>query len=505
MNHLSRRSWIAASALLAASTAFGNGQRTGAYRYLVANPVRGTAILPDECYIPFDWAVSEIPAGDGLTIDWKPVTTRRNSKLTLRITSATDVREAIAVTVKTASSGRVLGVFDIQYAMYLQPFELPIATADGATIMQEGLTLTMTKGSKPFWIFVANNARKSAPAAYLPHLLQCEGEPNQAAGLPDHWKSRLLSLDSVQTFGWMEGCVLDGLSERSASSPGAKAVLQQHLALFFANDSLVYANLNNRKATGEINSVESILPFAILAQTNPAHPLLQTAIDFCQHHANAGGVVADGTSATGVPANRMIKTEECYTVSYPLAVLANTLNRPDLADLAVKTLLARVKLLDHGMHIFQRGTEQGELAFDNWSRGVVWYLLGLVKTLAHLPNDADTQTLKQALQAAVTNVLTYQQPNGLWFCYMHQAETGYETSGTAGIAAALTYGVQKNLLPKIVLSAVAKAKKGLTPYLTPDGYLTGTAQGNKGGDGLQRNGFRVISPYTLGFLAHLDT
>ena len=47
-----------------------------------------------------------------------------------------------------------------------------------------------------------------------------------------------------------------------------------------------------------------------------------------------------------------------------------------------------------------------------------------------------------------------------------------------------------------------KAKNALLPYMTPDGFLAGTAQVNKGGDALQQNGFRVISPYTLGFLAH---
>ncbi len=140
---------------------------------------------------------------------------------------------------------------------------------------------------------------------------------------------------------------------------------------------------------------------------------------------------------------------------------------------------------------------------------MVWYLFGLVKTLTYLPNDARSgatpvQLLKQTLLQAVNNVIAWQQPNGLWCCFMHQPETGYETSGTAGIAAALTYGVQKKLLPQSVMNTVAKARKGLLPFLTPDGYLTGTAQGNKGGDALQRNGFRVISPYTLGFLAHLD-
>ena len=240
------------------------------------------------------------------------------------------------------------------------------------------------------------------------------------------------------------------------------------------------------------------MPFAILAQTNPSHPLLKTAIEFCEAHANAEGVIADGTGN-----NRMVKTEECYTVSYPLAVLAKTLNRPDLAQLALKTLQSRISVIEKGNSIYQRGTEQGELYFENWSRGVAWYLLGLVKTIVHLPENVEKESLIISFQKSVEKVIAYQQSNGLWFNFFHQPETGFETSGTAGIAAALTYGFQHGLLNEKAKTAAIKAQIGLLPYLTPDGYLTGTAQVNKGGDALQQNGFRIISPYTLGFFAHL--
>lgn len=497
---LTRRDWLATATFLTTS-AFGVGQKSAPYRYALAQVSGSPANLPADRYVPFGWSVSEVPVqGGSAKLGWQSGDSiQKNESARLRLTSATDVREDCELTVKTTVSGKLIGVLDVRFAMYLQPFELPVLAAALPAVLAEGVTLTMTKGTRPFWFFAGSGA---APTAYLPHLLLAEKSDFAA------WKERLMALESVQAFGWMEGCVMDGLHELSrtgrsagaapATSPRAKRVLDQHLNLFFANNSLVYANLNNRKAVGTINTVESILPFAMLAQVNPGHPLLQTAVQFCEAHANADGVIADGEGT-----NRIVKTEECYTVSYPLAVLAKTLNRPDLARLAVQTLQARVDRLDKGAHIYQRSPERGDPLFDNWSRGVAWYLLGLVKTLAHLPDKAETQSLKTTLQRAVDHVLTYQQANGLWYCFMHQPETGLETSGTAGIAAALTYGVRKNLLPKTVLTAVAKAKTGLAPYFTPDGYLTGTAQGNKGGDVLQRGGFRVISPYTLGFLAHL--
>jgi len=476
------------------------------------------AIIPADKYVPFDWAVSEIRRdGDGLKLTWNQDKTTRKSRATpgratpgratpgratLRLTSATDVREEIAVDVKTSASGRMIGTFDIRFAMYLQPFELPIPAADLALVLAEGVTLTMVKGSKPFWFFRAGDAPKSAPNAYLPHLLidgNQDERPGHIAQSATTWKDRLLSLESVQTFGWMQGVVWDGLLEMSKQSATAKSVLEKQLDLYFGQNSLVYCNLNNIKTVEKISTVESILPFAILAQTNPTHPLLKTAVAFCENHANAEGVIADGTGN-----NRTVKTEECYTVSYPLAVLAKTLNRPELAQLAINTLQSRINLLEKGNSIHQRGTEQGELYFENWGRGVAWYLLGIAKTLTHLPDSDQKQTIQKSFQKSVEKVIAYQQPNGLWFNFFNKPETGLETSGTAGIAAALIYGFQNRLLSKSAKNAADKAQNGLLPFLTPDGFLIGTAQVNKGGDALQLNGFRVISPYTLGFLAHFD-
>jgi len=487
---------IATTALFASSSAFGKlWQENGAYQYFLAKIDGPNPVLPANKYIPFDWGFSEISvANEGIKLTWNTPVIQKESLVRLRITSATDVREVCVLAVKTAVSGKKIGELDIRFAHYMQPFELPIAPEDISAVLQEGITLQLIKGTKPFWFFSAGKNTQSAPTAFLPHLLVYK-----KAGEKDAWKDRLVSLDSVQTFGWMQGVVWDGLHEMSQKSGKAKAILAQQLDLYLGQNSLVYANLNNIKTVEKISTVESILPFAILAQTNPTHPLLKTAVAFCENHANAEGVIADGTGN-----NRTVKTEECYTVSYPLAVLAKTLNRPELAQLAINTLQSRINLLEKGNSIHQRGTEQGELYFGNWGRGVAWYLLGIAKTLTHLPDSNQKQVIQKSFQKSVEKVIAYQQPNGLWFNFFNKPETGLETSGTAGIAAALTYGFQNELLPKSAKNAAEKAQNGLLPFFTPDGFLTGTAQVNKGGDGLQLNGFRVISPYTLGFLAHFD-
>ena len=70
-------------------------------------------------------------------------------------------------------------------------------------------------------------------------------------------------------------------------------------------------------------------------------------------------------------------------------------------------------MLEKGNSIYQRGTEQGTLFFENWGRGVAWYLLGLVKTLVHLPESEEKEKVKLSLKRSVEKVLAFQQPNGL--------------------------------------------------------------------------------------------
>ncbi|MDF2963584.1 MAG: hypothetical protein K0S39_5319 [Paenibacillus sp.] len=42
---------------------------------------------------------------------------------------------------------------------------------------------------------------------------------------------------------------------------------------------------------------------------------------------------------------------------------------------------------------------------------------------------------------------SWKQPEGLWTCFLDEPETGIDTSGSAGIAAALALGARHDLLP----------------------------------------------------------
>ncbi len=471
------------------------GNNSSPYKYQLATVQGEPFSMPENKTIPFNWQVAEVSAnGTSIRLSWnKRIKLGRHIRI--RLTSATDVREQCALEISLAASMQKIGTLDVRFAHYMQPFELLVSNDQAQQVIAEGIVIKMIKGTKPFWFFVKAENNNEVPDAYLPHLLIADGSTDV-----DSWKKRLLSLASISTFGWMEGCVLDGISMMAKQDKSARRVLRQHLDKYFAGNTLVYTNLNNLRSAEKISTVESILPFAMLALENPQHAMLQTAIDFCTDHANAAGVVADDKGE-----NRRLKTEECYTISYPMAILSKILSRPDLEKMAIANLEARIQLLSDKDFIYQNGKELEEPGFGNWARGVGWYLLGLAKTLAVLPSNEQTAPILAAFQRGAELAIRHQGTDGLWCCFLHQPETGIETSGSASIAAALAFGHLNKLLPLSCKEAAEKTLKGLRAYYTPDGFLTGTSQVNKGGESLQRNGFRVISPYTLGFIGILES
>ncbi|MBC7891709.1 MAG: hypothetical protein H7Y12_05800, partial [Sphingobacteriaceae bacterium] len=284
-----RRDWLktASALLLTADLLPTQPANVVPSTYFPALPPDGSnSPLPPGKTVPFDWPYAEIPAsGEGLKLNWLTGTRLPTGPVLFRITSATDVREMCEVEVLSGKIGQVLGEIDLRFAHYHQPFEWKIPAAELPAILADGLQLRLKTGTKPLWVFCAKGNAGPVPSAFLPHLLAGSGSTTA-------WQERLLSLDSVQTFGWMEGCVLDGIQAMIPRNPRAQGVLAQHLNLFFGNDRFRYETLNNERSEGRIHTVESLLPFAILAQTNPAHPALRTAVEFALHHADANGVIA---------------------------------------------------------------------------------------------------------------------------------------------------------------------------------------------------------------------
>ncbi len=446
--------------------------------------------IPDNQRVPFGWRAAEVDR-EGVTISLQLLTSPEEyTKYFLRISIAIDIREEKTVTATIPGTDVKLGEFDIRYAPVFTPFEIPVEKILVSQIARNGIRLTLTKGESPLWIF-----RESAsimPKTFLPHLLCL---PQKTAPL-NEFREVFASVSSVQTLGWRGGCVWDGLYELHARQNDERALLalQQQMALFTEGDKVVYENGRSVPVDNRVSGIEYTLPYAILAKMQPDHPFLDKVSASWDSRKGDDGLVADGRYATA---------EGCYTVAYPMAVIARQRQDESLAQSALIQLSGRNVLLKDEDFYLRYDLEKQQYSFKNWARGAAWFLLGNIHTLRQLEGTIDIGAQKNVFRNAVDTVIARQNAQGVWHCFMDQPDVLPDTSGSAGIAAAIAIGVNSGFLPKKYRRHARKALRGLLPYLTPDGYLGGVAQDNRGGLELQSGPYRVLAQMGMGLLAQL--
>lgn len=420
-----------------------------------------------------------------------PELTEDITAIALRITVGFDIRDEKLIEAYLPMSGRVVGTFDVRFGCLFQVFEIPLAAGDTAEIAREGIGLRLTKGTD-LRVFTEGEA---IPAELQPHLLV----PGTADRMTEYF-ARMSTLSCVQAFSWQEGCVLDGLLDLAALPAHAamKEAAQHHLARFVIGGKLIYEDTFSKPRDGIAYGIEGTLPFAALAKLEPQSPLLEIALDAWATRQDAEGAILDKDHTS---------SEGAYTVGYPLAVIARLRKDEALEQLALAQLRVRQARLFDGKMFWRTsdpveggGVKKGNRA---WARGIAWQLLGFARTLRELKGRSDLAEPIASFQQLAAWTLPYQRPDGLWSVFVDQPELTPDSSGSAGIAAALAIGAQQGWLDETSRAAARKTLDGLQPHLTADGFLGGVSQANKGGDGLQRGSYRVIYQMGMGLMAQL--
>ena len=418
--------------------------------------------------------------------------------LHFRITAAIDFREEKTLRLYLPGSGQNIGVLQIKYAHPFQPFQTTIAPRWLPELRRQGLGLELSQGTQDAWFLLPEGLERlrSGAEGLMPQLLSGGGPASE-----EQFRQRLYSMNSFSPFGWMGGCVQDALWELSLQQdPQAAQTLALHLGHYLDDQQgIVFEDPRTRPLDGTFNSIEDFLPFAAIVNLYPDHPSVQKAVDFCLARRNAQGLILSG---------RHVTTEGCYTLAYPLAAIAQIQQDPELARVALDQVRWRARLLVDRGAIYQRATLGGAQAYRNWGRGVAWYLLGTVKTLAvlqqlHGADAPGAEEVRDAFVSAAARVSSWASDAALWSSYLHRPETGVDTSASAGIAAALAWGTHLSLLPARYRRLCQASYQALLAYLTPDGFLTDVSQINRGGEALQEGGYRVISQFGMGLLAQL--
>ncbi|MDF9799363.1 unsaturated rhamnogalacturonyl hydrolase [Catalinimonas alkaloidigena] len=445
--------------------------------------------LPSQLRVPFAWNYFGLGMEGGMTkLSLKAKVGRSTKELRLRLTTALDSREEKEIEVSIPDTDIVLGILDCKYAPVLQLTELVIDTQYLEQIEEKGLQIKLVKGNLPAYFFSDTNAKERGNDFLFPHLLVVNKQNNKPQ---DVFLGQLKSLGALQPFDWMEGCVLDGLWQIYSRKKDAKALdtIKVHLDLYFDDQGrLIVEDPKSRIADNIVNNIEATLPFAVLARLYPEHPILKKVEQFWEKHQQN--------------INATITAEGAYTIAYPMAVLAEAWNRKDLAEAALHQLRLRKKLVFEGDNYLRYYPEKDSRTYKNWARGLAWYMLGLVRTLSILKDTAEVDDLLEELDRVTQFVLLHQQKNGLWNCFLDNPDTTVDTSGSAGISAAIATGIREGLL-NVPVSKAKATWKGLLPFLTPDGLLSGVAQSNRGGEELQRSDYRVISQMGMGLMGQL--
>ncbi len=419
--------------------------------------------------------------------------TPAESAAKLRFTVAVDHRCLHRVVAADAATGEVFGECVVPFGCPGQVFEIPLTAAQTAAAQRDGLALRLADPGEPLWIIAPG---PHAPSAVLPQLFFGDNAVTE-----ERFLNLFCSAASIQPCDWMEICVLDGLMDWAAlGRVAARGTLKKHLDVFFHPENGRRETFKGEPCDGAPGGPESTGPWAVLARTlgyNHQHPALALAEAGFEKHYDPG------TDSVG----HHVVAETSYNIAYPMMAMARFTERPALQQRALRQLEVNRQYLTGPDDLWLRYfPETGERTFQNWSRGVAWYFLGLVRTLSLLPGPERPAELTMEVDRLAAWVAKHQQPDGLWSCFLKEPGLLPDTSGSAGIAAAVALAVRTGMLGREHLATAQRAKDALMKQLTPDGWLRGVSQSNKSeaaGLDLQRSTHRVIAPWGMGLLAQL--
>ncbi|ANE46423.1 hypothetical protein SY83_09200 [Paenibacillus swuensis] len=462
-------------------------------RRVISRIEAGNVEIPAGKRVPKGWkARALVPHGEDIFLGWSPVQGQGPSRL--RLTVAIDIREEMMIEVKLAQSGELLGHLDVRYANVFQPHELSLTEPQTDAVMKEGVSLRLVKGSVPFWFLISAEPHLVAGGELLlPHLMFEQAVQGDSL---ENFYATMASISSIHPFGWMEGCVLDGLLDlaETTGQESYRTAATAHLQVFLdKQERLTYENPRSEPMDDEIYGMEGTLPFAAIARLRGRHPLVEQALHFWYGTRDEEGNILDGT---------MLSAEGSYTVAYPMAVSAQWYG-VEWRKLAVQQLTLRSRKLVQDDGLYLRLEQDGSRSFKDWARAHAWHLLGLVRTMNVLGQAQDTAVLEAELNRSLNVVMSRQREDGLWGVFLDDPGSVPDTSGSAGIAAAAAMAIAGGWYSLEDPSALIRTKESLIRYLTPDGILTGVAQGNKGGMELQTGSYRVMSQMGMGLFAQL--
>jgi len=412
----------------------------------------------------------------GIQIDWKSIEVSNPDYLCLTVSR--DVREDN--TIFLWAGKECLLEYPADYVSAGQRLRISLSESVLEKI-ETGESLRLTSSAR-LWVVAENDRYPRLGIGFTDG-----NEVNDSLGR--------LKDSAITQFGWMHGCVLDGLYELYAQT-GDKSYLEalkKQLRAYLTAEAVNYESPRNKIAINEFESIELTLPIAVIAKLYPEHPSIDAALEYLESRTSESGLITDGWSTTA---------EGCYTIAYPLMLIGKQRNDGALMRSALKQLQFRREALWVEESLYLRRSPKGSHSFQHWARGICWYFLGTVRTLIASGQEPTKEQMTH-LQELARYVAMWQDESGLWRNFITDAGQLFDTSGSSGIAAALALAANRGWIDAAYLQNAKTCHVAMDDYFVDGGFLNSVAPNNKRGEKEQRANNRTCEPFALGLYGQL--
>mgnify|MGYP006271896023 CR=1 FL=1 len=434
------------------------------------------------------WSLFVVPpAGEGFSphLSWNMKSIARRASLRLAIGRID--RKDIVLLIETAKSETVIAKKLIRNPALFQPIDIKLTQEQCKQVIEEGIHIRQPAGEQKVFIIRKAVSEIGHAPALTPHLFIPLSEDDRLAQFLD----RLASLDSLNEFNWRNGCILDGLwmLSRFSNEDRYSTATKTQLDIYYN-----YLDSPHGPTLDRLPGMENTLPWATLVRYKPEHHSIDPLLAHWEAHRRHDGAICDGDT---------LVAETNYTVAYPMAAIGRVRGDESLIDDALDQLRIHIRVLKSEGNLFLRCTLSGHLYFRNWCRGIAWYFLGMVRTLEESGRESGVDEIIDEIKRVAAWVSTYQRDDGLWHTFIDDPETPTDTSGSSGIASGIAAAIRCRWVDNKLAATSEAALSGLRDKLTLDGWLTGVAPGNVGGEAFQRHPYRATQQMGMGLMAGL--
>lgn len=190
---------------------------------------------------------------------------------------------------------------------------------------------------------------------------------------------------------------------------------------------------------------------------------------------------------------------------------------PGYLDLAAQEVLIHARRLQdpatglwyHGWDGAAADPAQPHMSAAFWARGNAWAAVSATELLAHLPpSHPHYEDVRKVLDRQLRGLVGVQARAGLWHTVVNRPDFYLETSGSAGIGAAILRAARAGWIAPDLAEAGTKARSAARLRVAPDGTVTGVSAGTGVAPNIEMyNGINTaeIQPYGQGLYLMLVT